>query len=277
LSVDNRFVVNLSDLVFLSGGTMGKSTTFASRSEAGRYAAEQRWKGHLADSERRFEAMSPDEWDAMHQQAIGLFDDLLGDAKAVGDLPKNADGRNSTVLAAYYVSKYISLGYRAMNDYLRGGNPDDWANDFRQTFDQETGAATDRLVKEFDQLALPMPKDTFVYRGLGMAQDRQIKVGDVYEDDAFMSTSASRGVANDFRSDWTEESVKYTYPVVMKIRLPKGYKAIVPGLRGVRDEQEVLLRPKSKLRVVEIKDVFKELANGDTYRVGSEWVLEVVE
>jgi len=117
--------------------------------------------------------------------------------------------------------------------------------------DQNLSAAKTRIVKNLDNIINqhPLPAPLTVYRGLYINDDffDRISRQKRFLDKGFISTSRSSTVANDFVMSsetigWS--GTKEGKPVLMKIKLPKGFKA-APVERmvasGYEDQREVLL------------------------------------
>lgn len=96
-----------------------------------------------------------------------------------------------------------------------------------------------------------MPTDTVLYRGISnqalsdQFRSGSIKAGDTFQDSAFMSTSASSGVANQFGNQYNKKSVS------MEILAPRGTRgAYIEPFTQNFGEAEFLLPRNSKLRIV---------------------------
>jgi len=117
--------------------------------------------------------------------------------------------------------------------------------------DQKLSAAKTRIVKNLDNIInqYPLPAPLTVYRGMYINDDFFGRIGQQkrFLDKGFISTSRSSTVANDFVM--SSETIGWSgtqggKPVLMKIKLPKGFKA-APVERmvasGYEDQREVLL------------------------------------
>jgi hypothetical protein len=98
-------------------------------------------------------------------------------------------------------------------------------------------------------------QDIQVFRGVGptdMDRFANLKPGDSYKDDAFLSTSTDEDTADNF--------VRGDSPTMLNIKVPKGSKAISvdslsqfkKGGHAVRSEEEILLNRGGSYRVVSI-------------------------
>jgi hypothetical protein len=92
----------------------------------------------------------------------------------------------------------------------------------------------------------PLPVDVRLYRGVSLTPEQLgLKVGSVYADPGFVSTTASRTLAGKYaKSGGT----------VFEIYTPAGSKALSIGTQAViKSEQEVLMGPGSTFKVLSIK------------------------
>ena len=142
------------------------------------------------------------------------------------------------------IKEYTGNMYTTVNQALRKGKP--------------VPAADRKEMKLVDE-AFSKAKTTEpmeVYRGIGpMDADRfaGLKVGDTFEDKAFVSTSTDKDTADNFsRGD---------NPTIMHIQVPKGSKAISvdsmsvfrKGGHATRSENEILLNRGGTFKVLSIK------------------------
>lgn len=263
---------------------------FASKSEAAKFAAQQRWKNHqkkqavgvepkskgkkavtrpkkpaVSDSSSKSKPMTNDEMNdlqAVSEKSLGRLFPGRTDFQALPEeMPKNLTGKNATVWAAYALEAYQLSAYRNMNAHLRGEDEGDSDGFFEDSPVKTDARAADLLKSHFDDLAIPMPRDTVVYRGILLPEDENWEPGDEFLDPAFVSTSMSVETAIKF----SEEKDEGERRILIEVRIPKGHKVCVPI--GAHDnEREVLMRPGTTFKLVEVQK------NG----VVDKWVAEVV-
>lgn len=126
---------------------------------------------------------------------------------------------------------YKGSGYEDMNHALRYG----------QELEHYQQTALDNLNSMFAKTRLE--KDLMTYRGTGNGSwSEKLKVGSIFEERGVMSTSISKGVADNFGRK-----------VQFRIRVPAGSRAVyadmIPGVPN-GGERELLLPPGTKLRIV---------------------------
>ena len=140
------------------------------------------------------------------------------------------------------ISAYIGEHYRAINRTLRQDN--------HQAFASQADTIAEHIMhleNAFNHVP-PTTKDAIVYRKTGKTAidamlkavgSGQLKKGSILADDGIMSTSHDAGV--------------FPGAVGFEIKIPKGAKAIDLSETINREEQEVILPPGTKLKVVEAK------------------------
>jgi hypothetical protein len=211
-----------------------RARMFASRSEAGRYAAEQRWKNL---------PMSQDEMDALYNTLS------LESGEILNRLSKSEDGR----LVVSAIFNYVSNGHKAMNKHLR--NPDDRSSYAHPEVYDKNAQITERLVQSFDKLAVELPKTITVYRGIqrNPLNDAVVRprVGDEFTDLGFSSCSTNRDIAESF----ADPSGVSNSHMMMRIVIPKGTKVVIPPSGYPDTEKEVLVRNGSRFRVTGVKEI----------------------
>jgi hypothetical protein len=216
--------------LYAAKGTVEKAK-FASRSEAGRYAAEQRWKNL---------PMSQDEMDALYKRLRSQSLEIQS------RLEKSEEGR----LIMRSILNYVTYGHKAMNKHLR--NPADRSTYANPEVYDQNAEMTERLVESFDELAVELPETITVYRGIQQnpLNDAVVRprVGDEFTDLGFSSCSTDRGIAGDF-ADPSGESRSH---MMMRIVIPKGTKVVIPPQGYPGSESEVLLRNGSRFRITEV-------------------------
>lgn len=123
-------------------------------------------------------------------------------------------------------------GYKAINGFLR--------NDKLETREQLSS-----VIANLDSLLAKstMPSDTIVYRGLEWDMGETAKVGDVWQDLAYQSSSLKAKMA-------TNKKTKS----ILKIELPQGTQAVYIANMGMpRSEAEVLLPRGTRIIVKSIE------------------------
>lgn len=159
------------------------------------------------------------------------------------DLAKNEFDRLSKP-AWEAVESYKASGYTSINDILRDqakvlkrwlGPKEQW---------ERYAAGLKKTIAQLDKVFLRLENELTVYRG---GWGSRVKVGDVFADKAFVSTSISADVAEDF--------IAATH-TVWKIKVPRGARITLPCC-GNMDELEILLPRGSKFRVTAITDTEK--------------------
>jgi hypothetical protein len=221
-----------------------RKASFGSRSEAGRYAAEQRWKNNRKKTTakkpapkksvpKKSEAKSKlkgkptvitqKEWDKIQ-------DNWINRTKNAGWLTQLDISRS----IRNYQGDIQNVGYKSINGFLRGTIKNARAKE----------AALD-MQKAFDKSATPLPTDAIVYRGLKL--EKPLEVGQVFSDKGFTSTSAKSSMASRFARMKGSKGKK----AVLKILAPKGTKVIA----AQRFENELIFNSKTKFRVVKASKV----------------------
>lgn len=217
-----------------------KQKQFASRSEAGRYAANIRWQGAGMTVGN---APDPWAWKISDEQYLTLRREAFLKQKAVA--AGSAEGADAVDL----LSNYVRSGHERINGYLHGRLNTRGMTD--EAIQQE-GQRVENLVKHFDDLAIEMPADKQVFRGYfhNKFEDGPApKVGDVFSSPGFQSTSADPDIAYKF-TPYETGTGGFLY---LKINVKKGTKVIIPPQGYGENEFEVLLRPGTKYRIVEAK------------------------
>ncbi len=151
------------------------------------------------------------------------------------------------------VSEYQSSGiYDPMNIYLRTGKlKSSFSNDLQD--DLFAGGLTEEslpwLKQEIDDLDKSIslslaPSECTVFRGVDNDVMKNVKIGDVYIDKGFMSTSFNLSVSRDFAGEQGS---------LLKIRIKHGTKALYADPISDLDQKEVILARNSKLKVTAIR------------------------
>ena len=221
-----------------------RKASFASRSEAGRYAAEQRWKNNRKKTTakkpapkksvpKKSEAKSKltgkptvvtqKEWDEIRDNWRNKLDNF-GFYTQDNILQSLED----------YQSDIANIGYKSINGFLRGTIKNAKAKE-----------AAVLMQKSFEQSATPLPTDAIVYRGLKI--EKPLEVGQTFSDKGFTSTSSKSSIASRFARMKGSKGKK----AVLKILAPKGTKVIA----AMRYENEIIFNTKTKFRVVKASKV----------------------
>ena len=130
------------------------------------------------------------------------------------------------------VRAYKSSGFARINTYLRKGTTPTWYT--------ETKLATlKRRIKRISESFFRLENDLTVWRG---GWETSVKVGDVFADKAFVSTSLSREKATSFLSPGEG---------LWKIKVPRDARVALPCCENI-GELEVLLARGSKVRVTSV-------------------------
>lgn len=125
-----------------------------------------------------------------------------------------------------------------------------------------------KVVRHLDEViasSKPTTADTTVYRGISADSDfakklASAKVGDTFNDKAFMSTSADKNKAKEYAQDAANGEPKKG-GVVLEINVPKGTKtANLSGEADINSNNEVILGRDSNIKV---SSVTKK--GGETY------------
>jgi hypothetical protein len=161
----------------------------------------------------------------------------LSGAAALDAAPYNLSTAGGTdvlpdVQVQQAISRYGNHGYRQINAHLRGEDV------FSGPLAGQYRAESDELVGRIDKaMAVSKLRDSvLVHRGVPSAEGtfgpsaagRTRFEGMTWKDNAFVSTSADRDIANHFAGE-----------VIMQVRVPRGTQAIT--LSGAKRESEILL------------------------------------
>ena len=130
---------------------------------------------------------------------------------------------------------YKRAGYRRINEYLRYGER--VAKDYTKLVLKQTQESIAHLDKVFFRLE----NDLTVWRGGWDVSTA--KVGQIFSDNAYVSTSLSREVARGFTTAGED--------ILWKIKVPRGARVSLPCCTHM-DELEILLARGSKLRITGI-------------------------
>lgn len=152
---------------------------------------------------------------------------------------------------------YFGDNYTGINNLLRHGDNPEWesrivGNRYYELMQEYVGG----LETGYAKMAVEMPRETSVYRGVHVPKGQEFQVGDVIQDKTYSSTTANSDVAIRFAGTGEEPALKPqgTVSTVLAIVLPKGYKAVVGGkMAHYGSEKEVLLDKNVKMKVVAVE------------------------
>lgn len=161
---------------------------------------------------------------------------------------------------------YTGNAYNSINDALREISP--------------ASESTAKHIKNIDNIfekATPLNNDIYVYRGVRNPQiwndikNNKIKLGDIYKDKAFQSTSINSKTAYKFMEQEVGNALVDSSPgengVFFKIKLPEGFKGAVYADNP--EDLELLLNKNVPLKFVEQK--IKKFP-ASSFNAGSEYV-----
>lgn len=184
------------------------------------------------------------------EAALDEHDAFTLSRQKIDSLPKNLSDA---------VDDYTANGYWEMNEHLR--NPQKFRNeawgDKAKTLDDQV----DTLDKAFAKGSVECVRDMIVYRGMRLPTKKnqvlnswlgRLKVGDVMEDQAFLSTTHNKKDTERFASDL------YLASIVFTIKIPKGKKV----LAGNESESELILNRGTKMRITKITQDTSEQLGG---------------
>lgn len=231
-----------------------KQKQFASRSEAGRYAANIRWQGTgmtvgNAPSER-FKDMTHDEYRELVESR----------RQAVRDFQENATDEQWNDPQRQKVEKVLrafpTARHETINEYLRkNSDGDDLQVSYKEGAD---------LVKDYwDDFAVPLKSNARLYRGFDIddkATFLNAKIGQTFTDLGIVSTSTSSSIARKFQGGVEN--------LLLEIKAPKGTRVLPISSMG---EYEVALRPQTKFQIVGIRQGRRSMYENETV-----WEVEIV-
>ena len=123
----------------------------------------------------------------------------------------------------------------------------------------------------YSKAQVELPRDTVLYRGLRMPKEESFSVGDVIEDRAFTSTTTNSDRAYRFAGTGEGDRrplTKGDKSVVIVVKAPKGLKVMVGGNLAPFYEEEMLLQPSTKMKVVGVEKI-----SDPSYRVRTEKII----
>lgn len=200
-----------------------EKASFSSRSEAGQYAAEQRWKGHVSE-------LDISELEVERDKTIEITKQLQDDGAF-------------TSLETEIMDQWAHSGYLNVNRVLR----DQWEKlehiEPESTEMESLIMKANALVDGVAKVSRPLPENAIAFRGIREAGDLPpLEVGDVLVDSGFAATSLDYQIARDFGDGMKTD-------VVMRVIIPKGVKVWLPKTEFAQ-EKEIVLLPDTKMRVV---------------------------
>lgn len=167
------------------------------------------------------------------------------------EFDKKVDSADSPLLGE--VRNYMFMDYPFINNTLRKG----FKEGVPQSEIDRTNNQIKMVDKAFDDVSITSDTPILTYRGMTVGKGERVpKVGDVIEDKAFVSTTASEGRAFSFAKG-DEPVPAGVSRVLIKVVIPEGTPFIV-GSRKVSSypqEQEFLLKRGTKMRVTESREV----------------------
>jgi hypothetical protein len=221
-----------------------KASFAGDRSAAGRYAAQQRWQGHVkVDKPRDYQNISLTEYENLSS--------VTSQKEKAVDSP----------IARKAYSVWGTSSFVQINETLRGReiDEDSW---IPESFSAEEAAQA--LKENFDAFAVELPKDATVFRGVAYESEVEfIEEGTIFADKGLISTSTTFKFARSF-GDGSE------LDLVFDIQIPKGTKVWAPRTPFVKQETEITLRPGTRFKVKQVYDESDDY--GDVRRV----VMEVI-
>ena len=172
-------------------------------------------------------------------------------------------GGQATITQDQYdtVAAYTRNGYRSLNETLRTGTRDEVSDEL----ESERVKVLDGLIAKGT-----LEKETVVYRGVKLDDDQRwafgnytdwssVRVGDVLQDEGYMSTAKSRSEAEKFLSFGAHSG----QPIMFEIKIPAGLpaldvSALMKGFESKNEgpsfypyESEILLPRDSRLEITD--------------------------
>jgi hypothetical protein len=168
---------------------------------------------------------------------------------------KNVTDEERAALKEYQSGVYNSAigGYANIQAYLRNGKPK------FGTFTAKEKAIADEVVKNVSSAIQKhkLDKPMTVYRGVKVNKDEpgskiyaDLKVGDIFSDKGFTSTTTSKTVQGKF----SEKLNRSDIPVSIEISLKPGDAALPMDRYHKSNEKEVLLDRNTKFKVLSVHD-----------------------
>lgn len=227
-----------------------KKKRFASRSEAARYAASIRWQNNRSGGPAEFGQIQSSEYMALQREfEMGL------------PSHRGALRLSEREMAAKVLSDYLESA-TSINTYLRS------------TTEGRTKPEIEAFISSFDSLAVPLPKDATLFRGVADENQfipQNLGVGQTFIDKGIVSTSINEQTAAGFSSGEQFGQEPKTGTQLIEIRVPQNTPILAPENRFHDWEGEILLKPGTQFRLVSTEILPSR--RGGTY---SRSVVEVV-
>jgi SPP1 gp7 family putative phage head morphogenesis protein len=155
--------------------------------------------------------------------------------------------------------RYIGPGYRSMNGYLRGVDPEIDPKRYEKAIDPENIKKIKTLQKMFDRSDARMPADAYLYRGHqsihSLLPNQTMEISDlkgaIIRDKGFLSTATLRDGADMFLKSGAPGQAVFRY------RVKKGHPAMAGSLR----EDEIILPPGTAQKITKVH------FNGDFWEI----------
>lgn len=143
---------------------------------------------------------------------------------------------------AYALQHYGSTAYDDTNKKLRGLKPD---------YDYYDDAALDEIIRDLDSAIarFKLPAAVRVYRGFGLP-GRKLKVGDVFREPGFASTSLNPSVAGKFAL-WARDDETEGY--ILQFDLPAGANVAPTQMFTHLGESELIIPRDSEFIITELR------------------------
>lgn len=144
------------------------------------------------------------------------------------------------------ISNYANLSYTDINSALRRGKGNIVESEFENKSNIKEVSSLDSAMKK-----ISLKDNTVVYRGAANKRNQKFEIGQTFSDPGYSSTSLSNSSAEAFLGDGDNT------PYVMKITVPKGTNAIIPGLnkgasKSTAHEVEIVLPRNTKYKINKI-------------------------
>lgn len=219
-----------------------KQKQFASRSEAGRYAANMRWQNGGSTATTKFEQVSSVEYGDLQRQFMAK-------------LPSHRSGLkpSESEMAAQVLDRYLESS-TTINSELRFGKAPSEKPEIQA------------FLSNFDRMAVSLPKNATVFRGLPEGErfiPETLSVGETFVDKGITSTSISSSIATGFAGGGLSGRGPLANTQIIEIRVPKGTPVLAPENRFHDWEGEILIKPETEFRLVSMET--RPTAKGGTY------------
>ena len=142
------------------------------------------------------------------------------------------------------ISQYTTYNYRAINGYLRGKEGMSQWDVYKA---QEVVPVLEQAINRFE-----LKDDIVVHRKMSADCIKMFKVGEVWQDDAFVSTTPIKGSYEPHADDNEEPEDFGVIDMVIHVKAGKGVGAWVAPISELSEENEFLLNRGTKFRVKRI-------------------------